>query len=208
MNCVSKPTFYLFLISTTLLFSCTRTKQTVRPTYGLATTENPLLLVMIGEGEMPSPYWLDKSRLYFADKGLRSISYISMADTIYSHLIQIDNLDEASLKKMGKITQTDYFIYGYFGAKSEHQGLGWNRVDANRRLSVPESDRWVTFNMKAYDLHSGKEVASVTTKVQSNAMSKERDNGDESRYYMPINLNGKAFRKSHKKFYNPKKEKE
>ena len=35
---------------------------------------------------------------------------------------------------------------------------------------------------------SGKEVASVTTKVQSNAMSKERDNGDESRYYVPINF--------------------
>ncbi|MFT6961802.1 MAG: hypothetical protein ACJAWV_001524 [Flammeovirgaceae bacterium] len=199
-----KITYYLLLVFTIFLISCTRTRQTVRPAYGLATTENPLLLVRIDENQVPSPQWLDKSRLYFADKGLKSISYISMADTLYANLIQVGKLDEVSLKKMGEITKTDYFVHGYFGSKSENQGLGWNRVEANRRLSVPGSDRWVTFHLKAYDLHSGKEVASVTTKVQSNAMSKERDDGDESRYYVPINLNEKAFRKTHKKFYNPK----
>jgi hypothetical protein len=201
MNHHLKPIYYLILFSVSFLISCTQTKQTLRPTYGLVTTKKPVLLIRIDEDKVPSPYWLDKSRLFFADKGLKSISYISMADTLYTNLIQVEKLDEKSLKKMGALTKTDYFIHGYFGAKSENQGLGWGRVDANRKLSVPESDRWVIFHLKAYDLNSGKEVASVTTKVQSNAMSKERDNGDESRYYVPINLNKKAFRKSHKKFY-------
>jgi len=188
---------------TLLLTNCTTVKHNLKPSYGFATTANPLLLIRIDEGQVPNPDWIAKSRAFFTENGCKSISYISVADTLYAHLIKAEEIDKEKLQKMGSLTNTDYFIYGYFEGQSKNAAFGFAKVDANSKFGPHESDRWASFHIKAYDLRTGEEVASISTQVRTNGISSNDEFGSENRYFLPANTMRKAFKKAHKKFYKP-----
>lgn len=191
-----KNTFFLIPL---IFFSCSNWKISSTPQSGFYVKSNERVLVRNLDEDGSYNSWLTKKvKTSFEDCSAEFVEYETQLEKLNYSLLDLDrneSLDSATLVRIGKATNTDFYLTGGFRSSSKQNGVGWTPLTEPEKVYRPSSlERWTTYQFLLYDLNTGR----LAYQMDMKRFHPTTEN-DDNIYYLPsVGVYSKMTRKLRK----------